>query len=312
MSTPHPTDNSIPDSCSEKLIRAHDGTVALLYLWERLNPVRNLEKAAEDLCLTVADIRAGFEKLDRMGLARSSAAETVSVPSAELHLPGPDSLPEYTPEDIQQSMEDSCFQAVVEETKAILGRGLNSTELKKLFAIYDHLGLPADVVLELVNYCSESTREKYGPSKRTTFHVIEKEAYYWANNNINTFEAAEKYIRSQKLIHDSASEIKTLLGISGREFSDTEKKYVRSWIELGFSTECIAEAYDRTVTKTGSLKWAYMDKILQNWKEKGLETMADIREKDVKHSKVSGQQSSSGSAKIDYTAAQNLLKNDVK
>ena len=308
------SENSILFSHAEKLIRAHDGVVALLYLWETVNHERIPEKAAEDLCLTMADVTAGFEKLDRMGISHVSApAVREAGKKQDTVLPEPESLPEYTAEDIKSSMEDGRFQAVVDETKSVLGRGLNTAELKKLFGIYDHLGLPADVILELVNYCAETTIEKYGPSRKTSFRTIENEAYYWINHNILSFEAAEEFIRVQKKKHSLMGELQAQLGISGRELTDTEKKYINSWLDLGFDSECIHEAYERTVIKTGSLKWAYMDRILQNWNEKGFKTIKDIREKDTKLPKApahTGSMSSGG--KIDYEAVQNILKNDSK
>ena len=44
-------------------------------------------------------------------------------------------------------------------------------------------------------------------------------------------------------------------------------------------------AFDRTVTNTGGLKWGYMNKILSNWKEKDLRTVAEIEEKDSRGGK---------------------------
>ena len=64
--------------------------------------------------------------------------------------------------------------------------------------------------------------------------------------------------------------------------SSTEKKYIESWVSLGFGAEALAIAYDRTVTNTGSLKWNYMDKILHSWHEKGLHSPREILEKDGK------------------------------
>lgn len=52
-----------------------------------------------------------------------------------------------------------------------------------------------------------------------------------------------------------------------------------SWLDMGFDADCLAIAYDRTVTNTGSLKWNYMNKIVTSWHEKGLHTPADIEAK---------------------------------
>jgi DNA replication protein DnaD len=49
---------------------------------------------------------------------------------------------------------------------------------------------------------------------------------------------------------------------------------------MGFDIDVILLAFDRTVTNTGGLKWSYMNKILSNWKEKGLSSVAEIEGKD--------------------------------
>ena len=59
-----PSDNSIADA----LIAAHDGDVALLYIYLRRRGGDDLERAARELCRTMGEIRAAREKLQRMGL----------------------------------------------------------------------------------------------------------------------------------------------------------------------------------------------------------------------------------------------------
>ena len=122
-----------------------------------------------------------------------------------------------------------------------------------LFGIYDYLALPAEVILELLNYCAETAREK-SPGKRPSPRSVEQEAYRWANREILTLEQAEEYIRRQKSLREASNRVKEALGIRGRELTPTETKYITSWLGMGFEQEAILIAYDRTVTSTGSLK----------------------------------------------------------
>lgn len=110
---------------------------------------------------------------------------------------------------------------------------------------------------------------------------IEKEAYVWANREIMTFEQAEEYIRARARMREAAEEVKRALGISGRDFTPTERKYVESWLSLGFGPEALELAYDRTVTNTGQLKWSYMNKIVLSWQEKGLHSPEEIEKGDA-------------------------------
>ena len=69
--------------------------------------------------------------------------------------------------------------------------------------------------------------------------------------------------------------------IVDRDFTDTERRYVEQWLNWGFSADAIALAYDKTVTNTRKFSPAYMNKILMSWNEKGLHSLAEIREKDL-------------------------------
>ena len=71
-----------------------------------------------------------------------------------------------------------------------------------------------------------------------------------------------------------------LLGLGDRAPSPSEERYLLGWIDMGFGPEAVALAYDKTVLKCKELKWPYLNKILQNWHQKGLHTLAQVREGD--------------------------------
>lgn len=266
---------NFPDPATrDRLIAAHDGDVALLWLWLCRSGVYNGDRAAEELCRTLGEMDTAYEKLCRMGLYPLTPER--SAPKAPV-----EELPQYTVSDVlRRSAEDSSFKAVLCEAERLLGRSLSSPDMKILFGIYDYLALPTEVIFVLLNYCTELFRQKYGPGKLPSMRSIEKEAYSWANNEILTLEQAEEFISASRLRRTQAEEIKTALGIRGRELTPTERKYVFSWIDMGFTADALAVAYDRTVTNTGSLKWNYMNKIVSSWHQKGIHTAREIDEKD--------------------------------
>ena len=71
-------------TAADRLIAAHDGDVALLYIYRKRTGCCDLEQAARDLCRTMQEVRAAQEKLQRIGLWEDSAeAESAaSVPTA--------------------------------------------------------------------------------------------------------------------------------------------------------------------------------------------------------------------------------------
>lgn len=153
------TDNFI-SAAADKLIAAHDGDVALLYIYLCRTGNSDPERAAHDLCRTLREINAAEEKLRRMGVYPGAVqAPAISAPVQKL--PPEESIPEYSSEDlVRRSKEDEKFSVILEEAKRIFGKNLSSSDMKMLFGVYDYLALPAEVILELLNYCGETVAEK--------------------------------------------------------------------------------------------------------------------------------------------------------
>ncbi len=74
---------------------------------------------------------------------------------------------------------------------------------------------------------------------------------------------------------------------------------------MGFDDGAIQLAYERTVYNTGSLRWAYMNKILQRWHQSGWHDRATIEEKDSRRTQASS--SSGDSRDISMEELQKIL-----
>ena len=61
---------------------------------------------------------------------------------------------------------------------------------------------------------------------------------------------------------------------------EQERKYIASWVEMGFEDAAIRLAYERTVLQKQSMNWPYMNSILKSWHRKGLHTVAAIQSGD--------------------------------
>ena len=142
--TENKTALSLPIEAADRLIAAHDGDVALLYLYIARTGAWDAERAAEALCRTSREIDAAAEKLRRMGLLDAAPAP-VSPP-----LQPADELPEYRAEDLLRfAAEDPQLEAIYREAEQIFGRKLSPADMKMLAGVYKHLGLPAEVLLLL-------------------------------------------------------------------------------------------------------------------------------------------------------------------
>lgn len=288
----------ISQASADRLIAAHDGDVALLYIYLQRTD-GDLEGAARELCRTMGEIEAAHEKLLRMGLIGTAPAPShvPTVPTElpheerkqETKLPPAEELPEYRAEDIvRRSKEDDAFAAIVAEAQKVLGHVLSSSDLKRLFGIYDYLALPPEVVLELLNYCVSISCSPSGEGRRRlSMNFVEKEAFAWVHMEIFTLEQAEEYIQKSQQRRSDIGRISEALGIHGRTLAPSERRFVNAWLDMGFSLEVIELAYDRTVTSTGKLNWGYMNKILQTWHEKKLHTPAEIEANDPRRKPAS-------------------------
>jgi len=189
----------------------------------------------------------------------------------------------YTVEEITAAASaNRDFSSLIDETNSSLGKFLSPDELVRLYGIYDDLGLPVEVILQLVTHCINETSSR-GSGRKPSMRYIEKAAYTWEREGINSLERAEEYLKSLEARKTLRGEIKRALQITNRELSPSEQRYVDSWIELGYGADAVAVAYDRTVLKTGDRSWRYMDSIIKNWHKKGLFTVQAIEEQDTRN-----------------------------
>ena len=247
---------------ANRLLDSADGNAALLYLHIRTSGGFSLADAARAMRCGDAEVARAAETLRRLGL--------LERPKEPLR---PSELPPVPAEDIiARANTDSAFQGIIAEAERTLGRVLSTHDLELLFGIYNHLGLPADVIMLLLHHCVEEYQDRSGAGRMPTMRFIEKEAWFWAEQEILSYDAAEAHLQRCRERKTAAAQVQKALQIHGRNLTATERKYVESWLALGFDAETVAIAYDRTMARTGRLAWKYMDSILRSWSDKGLMT----------------------------------------
>lgn len=253
-----------------KLLSAASGDTALLYLY--LHSGNDLAQAARDLGLTESKVACALATLRQLELWQQEKRPAFVVGER----------PEYREQDVLRTMDtDPSFRSLYGEIQRRLGRALTTEELKIVLGFVHYLGLPADVICVLVSFCQDRARQR-GSLRNPSLRMIEKEAYFWAENGIDTMEAAAAYIHRQNIRNSRMGALLALLQIRGRSLTAAEEKYAQQWLEMGMDDELIALAYERTCLNTGGLNWAYMHKILLRWKEAGLRTVQDVKNGDAK------------------------------
>ena len=269
-----------------KLLGAASGDAALLYLY--LQSGNDPQQASKQLHMNESRISCALATLRQLGLWQQER-KTV--------LPG--ECPTYTERDVITAMDtDRDFRALYGEIQRVLGRNLNTEELKIILGFERYLGLSPEVICLLVGYCKERARSK-GNTRNPSLRTIEKEAYAWAEQGIDTMEEAAAFIQRQNHRKSQLEQLKRAMQIYDRLLTPTEEKFAREWLEMGFDVDAIAIAHDRTCVNAGGRNWAYTNRILTRWHAENIHTAQQIEERDKKPSVPKGATGQLGAAELE-------------
>lgn len=261
----------LPGQDVRKLLAAASADGALVYLY--LQAGGNLPEAETALRMPRHRLDLALASLRQLGLYDDEKPRLLQRQP-----------PSYTERDIALEMERGPdFGMLVGEAQRRLGRILSTEELKILLSLRDYLGLPNEVIGILIHYCVQRNRGRGArpPSLRT----IEKEAYRWADDGIDTLEEAAFYMQNQLERQSAVGRIRQAMGLGERKLTQAEEKYIIGWLELGFGTEEIMLAYEKTCLNTGAMKWPYCNSILNSWHQQGLHRVAEIQQGDARTGK---------------------------
>lgn len=261
---------NIEQSHVRKLLGAASADAALLYLY--IHSGNDPARAQKELNMPDSRLQCAAATLRQLGLWPQE--QKVNVPVGE--------RPQYSEKDVLGAMDaDAEFRSLYGEIQRLLGRSLNTEELKIVLGFVRYLGLPAEVVCVLVCYCKDRARQR-GSLRNPSLRTIEKEAYAWAERGIDTMEAAAAYIQMRNVRQSRMSRLMNILQIRGRNLTPGEERYAADWLDMGFDEEAISMAYEKTCLNTGGLSWAYMNKILTRWHEAGWTTGELVKAQDRK------------------------------
>lgn len=293
----------IPNEIIDKHIANTKPEFILVYLYGQRHSrkPRKLDETAEDLGLREEDVLAAWDYWEKAGLARTAEAMdgqgSVFEPAAErppdtdapysqleLNIPENEPVrsadkPSYSTEEIERvALKCDDVRYLFKMAEKVMGKALTYNDMNMLLGFHDWLELPVQVIEVLLDYCV-SNNHRSG-------RYLEKVAMDWADNGITTVDEAEAYI---KTFNTDYREIMKSFGMSRRDPSPKETAFMRKWLrELHMPLELITEACGRSVIQTGGPKFSYADKILINWYENEVKTLADAQEYDEEFRKDRG------------------------
>ena len=248
----------------DTLVRGGNGDAALLYLLlQRLEGPVTPEALAEKLGWSLLRCAAAETALQDMGFLQRS--QQPPAPADEHRV--------YSADELADMLEtDEGFRMLVPQTEEKLGKRLKTADLQILAALYDDMGLPVDVIYLLVCHCIERAQRRFGPGRRPTLRQIEKEGAYWVRLGICDQDSAARYLSDYARKLEKTAAYMQALRLGGRAPVESEQRYILDWIDMGFTPEAVAMAYDKTVFYKKELNWRYLNGILRRWHQQGWHT----------------------------------------
>ncbi|MGI6069255.1 MAG: DnaD domain protein [Blautia sp.] len=184
-------------------------------------------------------------------------------------------IPTLSLDTIKTLQKDEDFVQLLFIAEQYLGRTLSSTDTNRIAYFYDQLQMSCELIEYLIEYCVSGGHK--------SIRYIESVALSWAGRGIVTVEQAKE---ESSHYNKNYFAILKALGIKNRHPVEAEISIMDSWLgEYGFTIDIVKEACTRTVLQTGQSSFQYADRILRDWKDKGVHSVEDIAPLDAKHSR---------------------------
>lgn len=172
--------------------------------------------------------------------------------------------PTYTSDEIcSRAEEDANLQHMFIQVSKMLGKPLSTVEAETLFGFYDWLGLPIDVVILLVSYCVSIGKKN--------MRYIEKVALGWADQDINTYEKAERNLKQMQESNVKINQVKKIMGIYDRQLQEPELLHIKKWLyEFQMPTDVIQFACEKCTLNTEKFPFRISQVFWRNGTKKEL------------------------------------------
>ncbi len=176
-------------------------------------------------------------------------------------------LPSEIAERIEES-EEIAF--LFKSAEGLLKRVLTFDDQRTILWFYDHLGMPADIIIMLIAYCCSIGKSNMG--------YIEKAALDWHGKSIVTHEQAESEVLLMQKEYSYEGRIRTLFRL--QNISSSQRKYICEWARADIPLDLAELAYDKTLDKKNKADFPYINGILMKWRKNGISDVSSALEFD--------------------------------
>lgn len=251
---------------ADKLNNTEKDVVRALKYWEKMK-VLKLEYEETDLL-------SGLELLpEDFGETAYMAEEPErEQPAARHQIPQKQEEQKEKPADLEELQDDEDFSQLLDLIGCYVGKILTSRECEVLANLYANVGMSAELLEYLVEYCVSNGHK--------SMRYIETVALNWNERGIETVEQARN-----ETVNGGKNTYAVLkaFGLGGRNPAEVERTMIDRWFrDYSFPVDIVLEACDRTMRTIHQPSFEYADKILKEWKEKGVRAVEDIARLDEK------------------------------
>ncbi len=186
-------------------------------------------------------------------------------------------LPVYESEELAQKLteQESCIGLLVDDCQHMANKVFTPTDISRIVALVDYLGFSCDYVRKLYAYCVKIEKYNIGYLQKTAQNLYDE--------GVCTETDLDTYLKAKEESNTLEGQLRTLFGIGARSFTTKEKGFITAWAGASYPWELLQYAYELTVEATGKISFAYLDKILQTWAQKGIATLEDAQKAQTEH-----------------------------
>ncbi len=180
--------------------------------------------------------------------------------------------PGEEPVDLQALEEDEEFGQLLDVIGCYVGKILTARECEVLANLYGGVGMSSELLEYLVEYCVSGGHK--------SMRYIETVALNWHERGIETVEQARAETAGGG---KNAYAVLKAFGLNGRNPAAAERSMIDRWFkDYSLPVELVLEACNKTMRTIHQPSFEYADKILKEWKDKGIRAVEDIARLDGK------------------------------
>lgn len=256
--------------CTSEEIAANTGVTIqvaedAMIFWQQANVITPQGAISQINTNQVMPLPSSSEKADIQNATATNAQPTVlKTPDHKTNLSGGEIA------EIMKGSQD--IRDLFKITETIIGT-LKNSQMNSIIWMYDHLGLKKEVIIILLTYCASI--------KKTNTAYVEKIASAWAENDINSMEAAQDEIQKLNASNDFIQCIMKKFEMKCRP-TTKQSEVINQWRKNAYDLELIYYAYEKTVEQINKLSFEYINKILLSWRNSGFFTVQDVKNSENK------------------------------